>query len=73
MSESGLSIQSAHVHSHGERAVDAFYVVTGTGGKLVDPDRLAAVRTRLIEVLDDADAVDSQTGRLPRARASSAR
>lgn len=73
MSDSSLSIQSAHVHSHGERAVDAFYVVTGTGGKLLDPDRLAAVRTRLVEVLDDAEAAGSRAGRLPRARASSAR
>jgi [protein-PII] uridylyltransferase len=73
MSDSGLSIQSAHVHSHGERAVDAFYVVTEAGGKLVDPRRIAAVRADLIEVLDDADAVGSPMGRLPRARASSAR
>jgi [protein-PII] uridylyltransferase len=73
MSDSGLSIQSAHVHSHGERAVDAFYVVTGTGGKLADPDRRAAVRARLVEVLDDAEGAASRTGRLPRARASVAR
>jgi len=73
MADSGLSIQSAHVHSHGERAVDAFYVVTEGGGKLWDPDRLAAVRARLVEVLDDADGAGSQTGRLARARASSAR
>jgi [protein-PII] uridylyltransferase len=73
MSDAGLSIQSAHVHSHGERAVDAFYVVTEAGGKLVEPHRIAAVRARLIEVLEDADGAGSQTGRLPRARASSAR
>jgi [protein-PII] uridylyltransferase len=73
MSDSGLSIQSAHVHSHGERAVDAFYVVTEAGGKLMDPQRTSAVRARLIEVLEDADGGGSQTGRLPRARASSAR
>jgi len=72
ISESNLSIQSAHVDSHGERAVDAFYVVTADGAKLTQPDRLSAVRTRLIDVLDAADP-SSQTGRLPRARASSAR
>ncbi len=72
LSEAGLSIQSAHVDSHGERAVDAFYVVTEGGGKLTDPDESTAVRTRLIEVLEDADtAVGS--GRLARARASIAR
>ncbi len=73
MSDAGLSIQSAHVDSHGERAVDAFYVVAETGGKLVDLDRMTDVRERLIEVLDDADGAGSQNGRLPRARASSAR
>ena len=72
MSESALSIQSAHVHSHGERAVDAFYVVTAEGGKLLEPDRLAAVKTRLHEVLDAAEPAQAG-GRLPQARASSAR
>jgi len=72
LSESELSIQSAHVDSYGERAVDAFYVVDTRGGKLTNPDRAAAVRARLMEVLDAADARPAQ-GRLQRARASSAR
>jgi [protein-PII] uridylyltransferase len=72
ISAADLSIQSAHVDSHGERAVDAFYVVTAEGGKLTDPDRLAAVRARLIEVLDAADSTP-RAGRLAQARASSAR
>ena len=72
LSESNLSIQSAHVDSYGERAVDAFYVVDAKGGKLTNPDRAAAVRARLMEVLDAADARPAQ-GRLQRARASSAR
>ena len=72
ISDSALSIQSAHIESHGERAVDAFYVVTADGGKLTDPEHLAGVRARLTDVLDATDA-NCQAGRLPRARASIAR
>ncbi len=72
LSDADLSIQSAHVHSYGERAVDAFYVVGGEGGKLVDPDRMAALRGRLIAALDAADT-GANPGRLPQARASPAR
>ena len=72
ISDSALSIQSAHIESHGERAVDAFYVVTADGGKLTDPEHLAKVRARLTDVLDATDA-NCQAGRLPRARASIAR
>ncbi|MBA3812236.1 MAG: [protein-PII] uridylyltransferase [Caulobacteraceae bacterium] len=72
LSESELSIQSAHIESYGERAVDVFYVVAADGGKLTDAVRGAAVRARLAEVLDapEASAADR---RLPKARASSAR
>jgi [protein-PII] uridylyltransferase len=72
ISDADLSIQSAHVDSYGERAVDAFYVVTADGGKLTDPDRLAAVRASLVEVLDATDAAP-RSGRLAQARSSSAR
>jgi len=69
LSDSGLSIQSAHIDNFGERAVDAFYVVTDSGRKLVDPARAAAVRTRLTEVLDSLEDAP-KIGRLPKARAS---
>jgi [protein-PII] uridylyltransferase len=72
ISDSDLSIQSAHVDNHGERAVDAFYVVTSEGRKLTDRERLADLRRRLMDVLDVADT-QARSGRLPRARASSAR
>ena len=72
LSDSDLSIQSAHIDSYGERAVDAFYVVTEAGDKLVDPARVDAVRARLIAVLDIADSAPGRS-RLPRARASVAR
>jgi [protein-PII] uridylyltransferase len=44
----GLSIQSAHVDCYGERAVDAFYVQDDEGRKIVDPERLAAIREALV-------------------------
>jgi [protein-PII] uridylyltransferase len=72
LSEAELSILSAHIDSYGERAVDAFYVVTAEGGKLSDARRGGAVRARLIEVLEAAEASPSRL-RLPKARASAAR
>jgi [protein-PII] uridylyltransferase len=72
LSEAELSILSAHIDSYGERAVDAFYVVTAEGGKLTDAKRGAAVRARLTEVLEAAETIPSRT-RLPKARASAAR
>jgi [protein-PII] uridylyltransferase len=59
------------VDNYGERAVDAFYVVT-RNGKLIEPQRAAAVRGRLLEVLEDAESA-SPKPRLERARASAAR
>ena len=72
LSESDLSIQSAHIDGYGERAVDAFYVVTQTGRKLTDATRTAAVHARLTEVLDAQDEAP-RPGRLPKARASARR
>ncbi len=71
LAEAELSIESAHIDNYGERAVDAFYVVTRQG-KLTDPQRAAAVRARLLEALDDADPASARP-RLERARASAAR
>jgi [protein-PII] uridylyltransferase len=48
LTEQGLSIQSAHVDSFGERAVDAFYVQDAEGRKITDPERLDAIRQALI-------------------------
>jgi [protein-PII] uridylyltransferase len=46
-----LNINSAHVVTFGEKAVDAFYVTDLTGAKIVNPARQGAIRRRLIEVL----------------------
>jgi [protein-PII] uridylyltransferase len=72
LADMGLSILSAHVDNYGERAVDTFYVVAADGGKLAGPAQAGAVRERLMEVLEAADAPARQR-RLARAQASSAR
>ena len=71
LAEAELSIESAHIDNYGERAVDAFYVVTRQG-KLTETQRQTAVRARLLEALDDSDPAAARP-RLERARASAAR
>jgi [protein-PII] uridylyltransferase len=72
LTDAGLSIQSAHIDNYGERAVDAFYCQEA-GGKLTDPRRIAALKTALVEVLDDVGGLAAGRPRLQRARASVAR
>ena len=71
LTESGLSIASAHIDCHGERAMDSFYVVDEGGDKLTDPARAAGLKTRLAKVLDADPA--TRPSRLSKARASQAR
>ncbi|HEV7158859.1 MAG TPA: [protein-PII] uridylyltransferase [Caulobacteraceae bacterium] len=71
LTEADLSIQSAHIDGHGERAVDSFYVVDQTGGKLTSAGRIAQVRARLSEVLDTEP--HAKPSHLSRARANPAR
>jgi [protein-PII] uridylyltransferase len=72
LSEAGLSIQSAHIDNHGERAVDAFYVVDDGGSKLTDPALIHALRRKLVGVLDTEERAAAGR-RLSRARASAGR
>ena len=71
LTEADLSIQSAHIDGHGERAVDSFYVVDQTGGKLTSAGRIAQVRARLSEILDTEP--HAKPSHLSRARANPAR
>jgi [protein-PII] uridylyltransferase len=71
LSESGLSIQSAHIDGHGERAVDSFYVIDQDGAKIADAQHMIALRLKITEVLD-ADPL-ARPSHLTRARASQAR
>ena len=44
----GLSISSARVATYGERAMDVFYVRDAFGRKIANPQRRAAIKTRLL-------------------------
>jgi len=72
ISEQGLSIISAHIDSYGERAVDAFYVQTAAGHKVIDPRKQASLKEDLMAVLDSEETGAAGKGkpRLQRARAS---
>lgn len=50
----GLDIQQARVHTVGGDVVDAFYVQTLEGEKLVDPEAQRALRASLLAVLSGA-------------------
>jgi [protein-PII] uridylyltransferase len=54
--ESGLSISSAIIATYGERASDVFYVRDGFGHKVGHPERLRAIRDRMIKALDGEQA-----------------
>ena len=71
LADAGLSIQSAHAETYGERAVDAFYVTANDGGKLTDAEAKAKLKQALNRVLAPADTAPAP--RLSRARASAGR
>ena len=49
----GLAIHSAKISSYGQRYVDVFYLRDGLGGKIESTDRLARVKSRVMESLSD--------------------
>jgi len=49
----GLAIHSAKISSYGQRYVDVFYLRDGLGGKIESTDRLARVKTRVMESLSN--------------------
>ena len=51
-----LNIASARIVTYGEKAVDVFYVTDLTGGQVVNPSRQAAIRRRVLEVFEPAEA-----------------
>lgn len=52
VSELGLSIVSAHVHTFGERAVDVFYVKDKFGLKVTHAGLIERVRKTLLAVIE---------------------
>ena len=72
LSDAELQVRSAHIENHGERAVDAFYVVTASGERITTAKTRERVREALLKALDPpAEAPPAR--RLARARASAAR
>ena len=51
ISRLGLNIASAHVATFGERVVDVFYVTDLLGAKIDAPQRQAAIKRALIQLL----------------------
>jgi [protein-PII] uridylyltransferase len=51
LSDLNLDINSAHITTFGEKAVDTFYVTDLTRKKITSPQRQEAIRARLTEVL----------------------
>ena len=45
----GVVIRSAHIATHGERAVDVFYLTDAAGGKIEAPARLKTLEETLLK------------------------
>ena len=56
LSDLSLDIASAHITTFGEKVIDTFYVTDLTGQKIDSPARIAAIRARLVSVLEGAAA-----------------
>jgi [protein-PII] uridylyltransferase len=55
LSDLQLDINSAHITTFGEKAVDTFYLTDLTGKKVIDPARQDAIRDRLEKILRTDD------------------
>ncbi len=53
--ELGLSVGIAKIGTHLDQVVDVFYVTDQTGQKIVDEERLAAIRARLLKSIVDLE------------------
>lgn len=69
LNQSGLNMDSAHISTYGERAVDVFYVTEQTGGKVLSGPRRKAIAKRLRKVLQP-DPAENLPGHLEPAEAS---
>jgi [protein-PII] uridylyltransferase len=64
-----LTIRSAIISTYGERVVDVFYLQDALGAKIESEARLARIRKRLLEVLEE---VPSKAKKAPTRRAAKA-
>lgn len=53
LADLGVEINSAHIATYGERAVDAFYLQTADGKKIEDRRQQQAIEKRILEVLGE--------------------
>ena len=53
LADLGVQINSAHIATYGERAVDAFYLQTADGQKIEDRRLMQAIERRLMTVLGE--------------------
>ena len=51
VADAGAAIASAHISTYGERAVDAFYLQTREGGRVLSDEALARLKNSLLVVL----------------------
>ncbi len=56
LSDLSLDIASAHITTFGEKVIDTFYVTDLTGAKIDNPNRVDAIRKRLISALKGESA-----------------
>jgi [protein-PII] uridylyltransferase len=73
ISEADLSIVSAHIESYGERAVDAFYVLSPDALKVTDARKRTSLKAALERAMADEGEASGRRANLQRARASVAR
>jgi [protein-PII] uridylyltransferase len=55
--ESRATVQSAHIATYGERAVDVFYLADAKGEKIENPAKLKALRSRLLSAASEPETV----------------
>ena len=64
-----LDIASAHIATFGEKVIDSFYATDLVGFKITSPQKLAAVRRKLMSVLGGSTEDASKAS--PRKQSSS--
>ena len=55
MFEAKATVQSAHIATYGERAVDVFYLADARGARIENPQKLKALRARLLKAASEPD------------------
>ncbi len=62
--ENGVSINSAHITTYGEEAIDTFYVRDAFGLKITSKEKLRRIKNAILEALDGKPEIDKPKGKL---------